>query len=398
MTREPGTAMKKCAIVLAVLVTCGVACAATAVTHPYQGVTVTRRTETSPRTVGMIVVQIDLTAAGVRFDVAAERAAAESERDTVRRTVVEEISRKHAQLAINGNFFVPFPSNDATANVVGLAASNGDVISAFEPQPVPGEPGLPDQSYAIVPFAPALNIDAGNHASIVHRNPACADNKHVVEPVVLYNAISGSAQIITEGVKTVPTYKDAGHPDGLLRPNGNYSNERSWYSLRDARSVVGLTRDGRTLVLFTVDKAAGSEGMTPGEIADLLITDYGVFNALNLDGGGSTSLAMADPVTHEGLLLNVSSDSVGGRSVGSSLVVFAEPSLPANATDRNVCPPRQGWRTEVPQNTDGTRSVLTTMGCGDSSNRYSTSRPRPGARLGYRRGRGLGRPALRKAD
>jgi hypothetical protein len=391
--------MKKCAILLAVLVTCGVARAATVVTHPYRGVTVTQRTETSPRAVRMNVVLIDLTASGVRFEVEAERATAESGRDTVRRTAVEAISRKHAQLAINGNFFVPFPSNDATANVVGLAASNGEIISAFEPQPVPGEAGQPDQSYAIVPFAPALNIDAGNHAVIVHRDATCEDNKHVVETVTLYNALSGSAQIIAEGVKTVPTYKDAGHRDGLLNANANYSNERSWYSLPDARSVVGLTGDGKTLVLFTVDRAAGSEGMTPGEIAELLIADYGVFNALNLDGGGSTSLAMADPVTHEGRLLNVSSDSTGGRSVGCSLLVFAEPVLPANGTDRNVCPPGQGWHTKAPhRNADGTRSVPATMGCGDSSSRYSTSRPKPGAGLGYRRGRGLGRPAQRIAD
>jgi hypothetical protein len=370
---------------LIVAATCGWSSAATVVTHPYCGVTVTDRMETAPRAVRMNVVQIDLTAAGVRFEVAAARAAVESGRETVRQTAVEVLSRKHAQLAINGNFFVPFPSNDTAANVVGFAASNGDVISAFEPQPVPGESGMPDQGYAIVPYAPALNIDARNHASIVHRNPACDDNKHVVEPVGLYNAISGSAQIIAEGVKTVPTYKDAEHPDGLLRANDTYSNERSWYSLRDARSVVGLTRDGRTLVLFTVDKAAGSEGMTPGEIADLLIAGYGVFNAINLDGGGSTSLAMADPVTHEGRLLNVSSDSVGGRSVGSSLVVFAEPILFTNGT-------------RLLQNADGTRSVPATTGCGDSSNRYSTSRPRRGAGLEYRRGRGLGRPALRKAD
>ena len=39
--------------------------------------------------------------------------------------------------------------------------------------------------------------------------------------------------------------------------------------------------------MFTVDKAGGSLGMTPGEIANLLISNYGVYNALNLDGGGS---------------------------------------------------------------------------------------------------------------
>jgi len=49
------------------------------------------------------------------------------------------------------------------------------------------------------------------------------------------------------------------------------------------------------------------------------------WNALNLDGGGSTSMAMEDPETHRPVLLNTSSDGSGlGRSVGSSLAVFAQ--------------------------------------------------------------------------
>ena len=63
--------------------------------------------------------------------------------------------------------------------------------------------------------------------------------------------------------------------------------------------------------------------MTVGEVADLLINDYGVYNALNLDGGGSTTMAMQNPVTGIDSIINVSSDNPGGRAVGSNLVVFA---------------------------------------------------------------------------
>jgi len=59
------------------------------------------------------------------------------------------------------------------------------------------------------------------------------------------------------------------------------------------------------------------------EVADALTTEYGVWNALNLDGGGSTSMAMEDPRTHVASLVNVSSDNPAGRSVGDSLAVFA---------------------------------------------------------------------------
>ena len=57
----------------------------------------------------------------------------------------------------------------------------------------------------------------------------------------------------------------------------------------------------------------------------MLIRDYGVYNALNLDGGGSTTLAMEDPATHTASVVNTSSDNPNGRAVGSNLAVFAAP-------------------------------------------------------------------------
>ena len=55
------------------------------------------------------------------------------------------------------------------------------------------------------------------------------------------------------------------------------------------------------------------------EVAEILIRDYAVWQALNLDGGGSTTLAI------DGKIVNVSSDNPAGRKVGSSLAVFALP-------------------------------------------------------------------------
>jgi exopolysaccharide biosynthesis protein len=65
-------------------------------------------------------------------------------------------------------------------------------------------------------------------------------------------------------------------------------------------------------------------GMTLAEVAAVLIKDYRVWNALNLDGGGSTTMAWEDPSTGLVALLNSSSDAnPAGRSVASSLAVFA---------------------------------------------------------------------------
>ncbi|MGQ9532959.1 MAG: S-layer homology domain-containing protein [Desulfotomaculales bacterium] len=77
---------------------------------------------------------------------------------------------------------------------------------------------------------------------------------------------------------------------GLLvhegRPAGTYPADLGG---RAARSAVGLSRDGRYLYLVAVEKGPASAGMTLAELAGFL-ADLGVWEALNLDGGGSTTL------------------------------------------------------------------------------------------------------------
>ena len=174
-------------------------------------------------------------------------------------------------MAINGNFFTNVGTTSSiTTNVVGFAASQGNVFSAFEPQPITPS-GTPKQGYAIVPYAPALNIDADNNASIVHRDSSQPDNKHVLAPVTLYNAISGSAQIVTDGAVTIPTYRPA---VGRLLPAAAARMPIPGTTSR-ARTCIGLTQDNKTLVLFTVDEAGGSSGMTVGEAADYMVNNLG---------------------------------------------------------------------------------------------------------------------------
>ena len=262
----------------------------------------------------MHIVLVDLTEPGIRFKLTPPGGS----RDTIRQTTLDFLNQEYAQVAINCHFFLPFPSDDVNSNVVGLAASQGKVYSPFEPQPI--NDGYTDQSYAIIPYAPALNIDPNNKVSIVHHNKAFSDNKQILEPVKLWNAISGSAQIITNGAASIPKY--VGTPPVLNSING-YSDNNSWYSIPKPRTVIGLTKDNKTLVLFTVDGVGESQGLSVREVSELLIHDYKVYNALNLDGGGSTTLAMEDPNTHLGKIMNVSSDNLNGRAVGSNLAVFA---------------------------------------------------------------------------
>ena len=261
-------------------------------THPYLGITLIDRTESAPRPVHMHVVQIDLTAPGLRFKLSPPAGS----REVVRQTTLAFLAQEHAQLAINAHYFLPFPSADTDAWVIGIAASEGRVYSAFE---------SPEQDYALLADAPGINIDRENHASIVHRDPGQPDGRHVAEPVTLWTTFAGSAQIVTHGAVSIP--------------------DLEWYRAVQARTAAGLSRDSRTLTLLTVDKSGGSEGMRIGEVAEMLRRDYGVWEALNLDGGGSSTLVMDDPVTHAPRLVNASSDAnhASGRAVGSSLAVFA---------------------------------------------------------------------------
>jgi hypothetical protein len=286
------------------------------VTTPFTGVSYVDRTDTAPRAVHMHLVQIDLRAPGIRFKLSPPAGSAE----VVRQTPLEFLVEQHAQVAINAHFFYPWPTTKTEVEVLGLAASDGTIYSGFE---------SPVQNYALLPNAPALNIDRTNHAGVVHRDPASTDGRRVRERVTIWTAVSGSAQILTDGRVTIPQYRDAAHPDGALEPGGPgatpFSTTHSWYDAITARTAIGLSKNGRTLTLFTVDARGGSLGMTPGEVALVLQRDYGVWQALNLDGGGSTTMAMEDPVAHVGRMVTTSSDNPAGRSVGSSLAVFARP-------------------------------------------------------------------------
>lgn len=96
------------------------------------------------------------------------------------------------------------------------------------------------------------------------------------------------------------------------------------------RTAVGATRDGHHLLLVTVDgREAISRGVTLTDMARIL-QRYGAWNAINLDGGGSTTMSVGG--------LTVSSPEGGGaeRPVADMLLVYSDrafqsvaPMLPA---------------------------------------------------------------------
>src|SRR5262249_18021975 len=105
------------------------------------------------------------------------------------------------------------------------------------------------------------------------------------------------------------------------------------------RTVHGLSQDRRYLFMMTIDGRQGrsegidppySEGATDPESADWVLR-FGAWDAINMDGGGSTAMYMADcagnpvPLNHSSYIRVTNGRRE--RIIGSHLGVFARPLL-----------------------------------------------------------------------
>ena len=95
---------------------------------------------------------------------------------------------------------------------------------------------------------------------------------------------------------------------------------------RHPRSAVGISRNLRYLYLVAIDGRQNgySEGTTMAETAEWM-RKLGAYNALNLDGGGSTALVIEGPDGSPELLNRPCGLPVGvERRVANHLGVFAQ--------------------------------------------------------------------------
>lgn len=84
---------------------------------------------------------------------------------------------------------------------------------------------------------------------------------------------------------------------------------------RAPRSAVGVTKYGDYIFAVVDGRQAHSRGCTLQEWATILVDEFGAFNAINLDGGGSTELVVKDK------LVNSPSDG-RERAVGSGMTIL----------------------------------------------------------------------------
>lgn len=163
-----------------------------------------------------------------------------------------------ADLAINGSFFFPFRDN----HVLDYYPHSGDAV-----MPV-GQTVIHGRLYGDHETAwPKLVVDREGHMEILEG--ALSDN--LVTSKNIEMGISGKRLLVKN---SRPNVKD----DSYAYP----------------RTVVGLGNGGKTLWLMVVDgKQTGySEGISLNELAIYLVAK-GVENAIELDGGGSSTMVWA---------------------------------------------------------------------------------------------------------
>jgi hypothetical protein len=235
-------------------------------------------------------VRINLRASGIGFMVTPART--NQKILLAARTTSQFVQEFGVQLAINADYFDPwrdngfwdyYPHENDGVNVRGLAVSQGNLYT---------------KGYAPPNTYNTLYLTKDNHASFV---PPKAP---------IYNAISGNMMLVTNGkilpIDTKNDYLTGKHP----------------------RTAVALDKTANTLIIVLVDgrQPNYSEGVTIPEL-EALIVARGGYNALNLDGGGSVTLAIQGQNGLPEVLNSPIHSHIPGRErpVGNHLGVFAQP-------------------------------------------------------------------------
>jgi hypothetical protein len=106
---------------------------------------------------------------------------------------------------------------------------------------------------------------------------------------------------------------------------------------RHPRSAVGFNHDSTKVFFVVVDGRQSnlSVGMTLDELANLMLS-IGAFNAVNLDGGGSSTLVVHNEV------VNSPSDPSGERSVANALFAIREMEVTSIPSVPNLLFPQNG--------------------------------------------------------
>lgn len=172
-------------------------------------------------------------------------------RETAGLTTSHFLVNYSLQAAINANYFSPCCSQPEGApfDVFGLSLSNGMVVSAQESSE----------------YAASMSITSGNVPTMI------ASNWPPMDTTGVYTTVSGKYPLVVQGVNV--------GTNGEIHP----------------RTAIGYSADKRYLILMTIDgrQPGYSDGAADANTAAWMIR-FGAHDAVNLDGGGSTTMAVSN--------------------------------------------------------------------------------------------------------
>jgi hypothetical protein len=187
---------------------------------------------------------------------------------------------------VNADFFLFDPPGVPT----NLHVSRGSIVREPNERPVlafdsAGKPSIARFDLEVASLA------SGRHRSLLH-------------PFHPMEAVGGRPILLRGGA--IPAGVDSG---------GTFATSRH------PRTAVGIARSGQRLILVTVDgrQKPYSDGMTLREIAEAMRA-LGADDAINLDGGGSTTMVIANAAGVPSVV-NKPSDPGGERPVGNALAI-----------------------------------------------------------------------------
>ena len=258
--------------------------------HPFAGIAIYSETRPQPPT-RLFVAEIDLTNPKVRLRVSPGGSDPDGPGpwQTTLMSPTRIAAREHMCLVVNGDFFRARGIKDAEGT---NSAFRSEIWSA-----VSGPAVTDGKVWATSPNPrPCLVVGTNREVTIEMLEHPSPDDWEVV---------AGNTMLIEMGVP-VPQTNQMRHP----------------------RTAVGLDARRTKLVILVVDgrKPGIAVGMSYDELATEMIR-LGCRDAINLDGGGSSVMAIRDPAKGDFRILNEPSDG-RERAVANVLGVSVEDSSP----------------------------------------------------------------------
>ena len=233
-----------------------------------------------PRPMRIHQVRIDTRAEGISFFTTPGNGEAPGE-VTGRRTATF-LKEFGLEVAVNGSGFKPITAEGKPVDVLGLSVSAGTLVSDAD----------------VTSGNPVFLVTAKNEARIV-RNPLRKEDWSDADDA-LQGWYGADGMLVDDG-EVVTSNRDI-HP----------------------RTAVGVSMDGRQVFLMVVDgrQKGISEGITLVELAGWM-KRLGSWDAINLDGGGSSTLVLKQPDGSPRVVNSIP----GGiqRSVANHLGIHANP-------------------------------------------------------------------------